>query len=345
MLARIRNWESWPFAIIYAPLGLLWLYYIIKARSFWFFSNVNPTLEFAGFEGESKKEMYEQLPLHLYPETIYIQAGTAFKEVLTALRSGTITYPFIVKPDIGMQGILFRKIEKEKQLYDYNNQVPADYVIQAFIDFPLEFSVFHIRYPGQMKGKITGFIQKEYMFVKGDGLANLKQLIQQHPKAQYRLKEMYGKHAESLQRVLPEDEIYYLSIAGNHNRGATFINLHTQIDVQLCTVFDKISNEAGRFYYGRYDVKCTSAEDLKAGRNFLIIEFNGAGAEPNHIYDCGMTYLQALIEVARHWNDLYKIGKINKKSGISYWSFSKGYRYLRNAKKFFNKLRLVDNDV
>jgi hypothetical protein len=56
--------------IIYAPLGFLWMYYAIKTRAFWFFSNVNPTLEFSGFEGEPKKEMYDQLPKQLYPNTI-----------------------------------------------------------------------------------------------------------------------------------------------------------------------------------------------------------------------------------------------------------------------------------
>ncbi|HEX8358170.1 MAG TPA: hypothetical protein VF610_12185, partial [Segetibacter sp.] len=64
--AKISNWEQWPFKLIYAPLGPVWLYYAFKARAFWFFSNVNPTLEFSGFEGETKKEMYDQLPRHLY---------------------------------------------------------------------------------------------------------------------------------------------------------------------------------------------------------------------------------------------------------------------------------------
>ncbi len=328
---------------MYAPFGFLWLYYFIKARAFWFFSNVNPTIEFSGFEGEPKMEMYEQLPVHLYPETIFIKAGTDFHAVLTALRNSNIQYPFVVKPDIGMQGILFRKIEKEKELYDYHHFIPADYLIQEFIDLPLEFSVFHIRYPGKEKGKITGFILKEYMFVEGDGESTLLQLIQTHAKAQDREDEMRKKHAQTLKKVLAKGEKYTLSIAGNHNRGARFVNLYKQIDQQLCDVFDKISNEAKEFYYGRYDVKCTSLEDLKAGKNFLILEFNGTGAEPNHIYDCGKSYTQALKEIAGHWKDLYEIGKINRKRGIPYWSFMKGYRYLKNAAKFFHTLRQHDS--
>ncbi len=323
-------------------MGVVWLYYALKAKSFWFFSNVNPTLEFSGFEGESKKEMYEQLRVALYPKTIYIKAGTDFQLVKAALINNSFNYPYIVKPEIGMQGILFRKILKEKDLFDYHHHIPVNYIIQDYVDLPLEFSVFHIRYPGHTRGKVTGFILKEYMHVKGDGVSTLQQLVKRHPKAGDRQIEMTKKHAENLATIIAKNEVYYLSIAGNHNRGARFVNLYKQIDQQLCDVFDKISLEAGKFYFGRYDLKCTSIEDLKEGRNISLLEYNGAGAEPNHIYDCGMSYSAALKEIARHWNDLYMIGRINKKRGIPYWSFMKGYRYLRNARKFFKKLRQYD---
>lgn len=340
---RISDWEQWPFFMIYAPLGFVWLYYASKAKAFWFFSNVNPTIEFSGFEGEPKKEMYEQLPQHLYPETIYIKAGTDFKEVITALAKSNIKYPFIVKPEIGMQGILFRKIDHEHELSGYHHIVPVDYLVQSYADLPLEFSVFHIRYPSQSKGKVTGFILKEYLSVQGDGRLTLLQLIKQHPKAKYYKAEMQQKHKHNLQKILQKGEKYILSTAGNHNRGAKFINLHKQIDEQLLSVFDNISMQAKQFYFGRYDLKCTSLEDLKAGKNFSILEFNGAGAEPNHIYDCGMSYISALKEVAAHWKDWYEISRINKQSGVPYWSFIKGYWYLRNARKFFKRLRQYDN--
>jgi hypothetical protein len=339
---RASNWELWPFMMIYAPLGFLWLYYAIKARAFWFFSNVNPTIEFSGFEGETKKEMYQQLPLNLYPKTLHIESGTEFTEVRAQLVQAGFTYPFIVKPEIGMQGILFRKIEKEKELFNYHRNIPIDYVIQDLVETPMEFSVFHVRYPGEKKGVVTGFILKEYLTVVGDGSSTLLQLIQRHPKASYREEEMRQRHAARLHDTIPVEEKYYLSITGNHNRGAKFINLHKQIDQRLSDVFDDISNKAENFHFGRYDLKCTSIEDLKEGKNICILEFNGAGSEPNHIYDCGMTYAEALREIARHWKYLYEIGRINYKRGIAYWSFMKGYRYLRKANKFFKKLREYD---
>jgi hypothetical protein len=81
---------------------------------------------------------------------------------------------------------------------------------------------------------------------------------------------------------------------------------------------------------------------LKQGKNISILEFNGAGAEPNHIYDCGMSYYNALKVISQHWDHLYKISRINYKKGINYWSFSAGKRQLNRAATFFNKLTFYD---
>lgn len=301
-------------------------------------------MEFAGFEGENKTEMYEQLPQKYYPKTLFICANEKFHDLVERLAIEGFEYPFVVKPQIGMHAMMFRKVHNVQQLKRYHDFTDINYMVQTWIDLPMEFSVFHIRYPGEKKGQVTGFILKDYLAVTGDGKSTLLELIHQHPKARYREEEMKRKHTRCLNVVVPKGEKYYLSIAGNHNRGARFINLHKQIDERLCNVFDKISNEAGEFYFGRYDLKCTSIEDLKAGRNIAILEFNGAGAEPNHIYDCGMSYWNALKIINQHWNHLYNISRINYKRGIPHWSFGKGYAYLRNAKKFFKKMYVADLD-
>ena len=328
--------------LIYTPLGFVWVYYAIKARAFWFFTPSNPTLEFAGFEGETKKEMYDQLPKKYYPKTLYFTHDKDVDELIAEVSSNGFTYPVIAKPEVGMQGILVRKLKNEQQLKDYHIHIPVNYLVQDYVDLPLEFSVFHIRYPGQEKGKVTGFILKEYIEVTGDGTSTLLQLIQHHPKAMFREEEMRHLHEENLENIYPAEQKYMLSFTGNHNRGAKFINLHQQIDQRLCDVFDKISNEAGQFYFGRYDLKCTSIEDLKQGKNISILEYNGAGAEPNHIYDCGMSYWNALKEVARHWDDLYRIGKINNRNGVPYWSFFRGKKQMDKSRRFFTMLRKYD---
>ncbi len=339
---RLFHWELWPFAVIYTPLVFVWLYYAIKARAFWYFSNVNPTLTFSGFEGEPKKEMYEQMPGNLYPSTVYITATEEPVYIAKHLREANISFPFIAKPDIGTQGLMCRKINNVNDLLHYHSFINADYVIQTFVHLPEEYSVFYIHYPNEKKGKITGLILKNYLSVVGDGTSTLQQLILKDGKAKYRTEELFAKHKNNLHCIIAKGEEYELSYMGNHNRGARFTNLHYEIDDQLCAVFDAIHQTMPQFYYGRYDLKCTSLQDLKRGKSIQILEYNGTGAEPNHIYDCGISYFTALRTIVQHWRDMYSIGRINCKKGIPYYSFGQGRRHMKITNRIYAQLRKQD---
>jgi hypothetical protein len=318
------------------------MWYWLRSGSIWFFSSSNPTLTFGGFEGESKKEMYDQLPSDTVPKTMYILHDLPFGEVKKKVFDAGFTYPFVVKPDVGMRGILFRKINKEEQFQKYHESIPVEYIVQELVEFPLEISVFYYRYPDQTKGNITGFIQKNLMTVVGDGKSSLMELILRHPRAKFRLKEMKRRHEHRLDRVLSEGEQFYLSYAGNHFRGASFIDLHEQIDDKLLAVFDKLSHYTDKFYYGRYDIKCNSVEELKEGKNFSILEFNGSGSEPIHVYDARLSLFGAYRVILKHWKILYRISKYNHRNGVPYWSFGKGIKFLRDAKKHFRMLSKYD---
>jgi hypothetical protein len=286
--------------------------------------------------------MYDQLPPGSYPRTIYILHDLPFEDVKKRVAESGFAYPFVVKPDVGMKGILFRKVEDEDHLQKYHHRIPVEYIVQELVELPVEVSVFYYRHPTEMKGTISGFIQKELLEVYGDGRSTLLELIMHHPRAKYRLEEMKHRHEHRLDRVLAENQHFYLSYAGNHNRGARFINLQHEIDDQLLKVFDDLSHYTDKFYYGRYDIKCTSIEDLKQGRNYSILEFNGCGAEPNHIYDAGLTLGQAYAEILKHWKALYRISRHNHENGTPYWSFSKGKKFLREARRHFKMLEKYD---
>lgn len=332
----------WPFYILYSPIGLAWFWYCLRSGSLWYFSSSNPSITFGGFEGEGKKEMYDQLPQHLFPRTIYIMHDWPYEEVKKKIDEAGFTFPFIVKPDVGMKGILFRKIDNEDQLVKYHEKIPVEYIVQDLVKLPVEVSVFYYRHPAQQKGTVSGFIHKELLQVVGDGDLSLKELIEKHPRAKYRMEEMEHRHGHRFNRIILRDEIFYLSYAGNHNRGAHFTNLHKEIDEDLHKVFDELSHYTDKFYYGRYDVKTTSIEDLKKGKNFLVLEFNGCGAEPNHIYDCSMSIRKAYGEILKHWKVLYQISRYNHRNGTPYWSFKKGWNYLRDAKRHFKMLEKFD---
>jgi hypothetical protein len=75
------------------------------------------------------------------------------------------------------------------------------------------------------------------------------------------------------------------------------------------------------------------------------LEFNGAGAEPNHVYHAGLTLNQAYAEIKKHWDVLYQISKYNHEQGHRYWPIAKGYRFLKAAGEHGKKLEELDKRI
>ena len=345
LINKIKNWEQWPFKLLYAPIVPVWGWYMIRSRAIWFFTPSNPKLTFGGMEGEPKKEMHDLLPSHLCPAFFNVQPLENFPVILKLLKEKNIQFPLIVKPEVGGQGILFRKINNEAELKNYHEQVPVEYFVQEFIEYPIEVSLFYYRYPNQSKGAITGFLQKIPMQVTGDGIHTLQELIMLNSKSGKRIDELRMKHEHNFNKVLPAGDKYMLSYAANHNCGALFVDLKNEIDESLTNNLDEISRSVNDFFYGRYDIMCNSIEELKEGKNFMILEYNGCGAEPNHFYDTGYTLINAWKEILKHWKILFEISRYNYKKGIKYWPALKGIRFRLETKKHYKKIKEADKKI
>ena len=107
---RLFNWEYWPFNVVYGPLFLYWFFLCLKARSFFFFNTSNPTIKNGGFLMESKKEIYDLIPAELYPNTLFFKANTPIENVLKEIEQSELKFPVVGKPDIGMKGMMVKKL-------------------------------------------------------------------------------------------------------------------------------------------------------------------------------------------------------------------------------------------
>ncbi|MDX1912739.1 MAG: hypothetical protein SFV22_14710 [Saprospiraceae bacterium] len=339
---KLTNWELWPAAALYAPLSLFWLWYVIKSRSLWWFTPSNPTIPFGGYEGETKTGVYAQMPEDVYPRTILASPAEDFSVVKQRVAEAGFQYPFIVKPDVGRKGLLFRKIDTEAQLLDYHKYCPIPYLVQDLVDLPMELGVFYVRHPSEQKGKITGIILRQALEVYGDGKTTLRHLIQQHPYARLRAEEFFRKHEEKLDWAPADRERYVLSYAVNRSRGARLTDVSHEADAELTAFFDRISLYSGGFFWGRYDVKCVSIAELKQGKNYAILEYNGAGASPSHMYHSGKSLWQAYGIILYHWQLMYEISAWNNANGHPYWPFWKGLRYLRTVNRHLDLLDRYD---
>jgi hypothetical protein len=337
-IIKLRHWEYWPFGTLQAPFFLYWIWLSIKARSLFFFSASNPTIYSGGMLGESKKEALDLLPDSLKPKTMLIKLPTSEAEVLLAIQNAGLIFPVIFKPDLGERGWMVRKIRNEAELKQYLTEVPTDFLIQEFLDLPLEFGVFYVRKPSEPTGKVISINSKEMLAVTGNGQDTLEKLVFKNDRAllqEERLQKVFSDHWHV---VIPVNEVVVLNTIGNHCLGTKFMNGNNLITPILNASFDAISKQVNGFYFGRYDLRCASLIDLENG-NVKIMELNGCGAEPAHIYQPGFSFWQALGVMYQHWKTLYEISVENHKRGVPYITFAEARKTYLRTKKIFNKVR------
>jgi hypothetical protein len=126
---------------------------------------------------------------------------------------------------------------------------------------------------------------------------------------------------------------------GNHIRGAKFLDDSHLIDESLTNSIDSVCKKVKGFYYGRLDIRYNTWEELKQGKNFSIIELNGAGSEPTHIYDPRHSIFWAWKEIIRHLNILYRISKQNHHhEKAPYMSLHSGLAMIRQNNKYIKSL-------
>lgn len=326
---RLMHWEFWPSHLIYAPVYPYWLWLSLRARSFFFFNAANPRIEYAGFTHERKSDIYRQLPGRYYPRTHFCPVGADYPEVKRQLRNRALNFPLIAKPDIGERGAQVSLLRTERQLEEYLKRSRVDFLIQEYVSYPMEAGIFYVRIPGEAKGRITGIVGKEFLSVTGDGSSTMRELLAREPRSLLQLKVLTDRYGTLLDTVLPKGDRQTLVPYGNHCRGAKFIDCSDKISPELVDVIDGICKRIPEFYFGRLDLKFASWEDLLQSTNFSIIEVNGAGSEPTHMYDPRHSLLFAWMEIVRHWRLLHRISLANaERRNIPLMNTREGLRML-----------------
>jgi hypothetical protein len=117
-------------------------------------------------------------------------------------------------------------------------------------------------------------------------------------------------------RVPPKGESVRLVFVGNHCRGSTFRDGMDIVTPALTARINEIAADMPDLYFSRIDLRYDRLEDLRAGTNFRIIEFNGSGSEATHIWDPAMTILQAYRAQFFHYGESFKIGHEIRKRGL-----------------------------
>ncbi|MEP0985932.1 hypothetical protein [Ekhidna sp.] len=329
-LVKLKNWEYWPFSILYFPVFFYYGWLALKHRSLFFFTAANPTIDFGGMFGEKKSDIFELVPSEYIPETTLIQQNDLERASLTAEKIG---FPLIAKPDIGERGVWVKKLDDQNQLKEYVAKCPVNFLLQEMVDYPIELGVFYIKYPDR-EGLITSIVRKNFLKVTGDGKSTIIELVKKKERALLTADLNSEYLRNNGDRVLEIGKEIVVEPIGNHCRGTMFLNDNAEIDERLNEAFNVLADQISDFYFGRFDLRCDSYEDLRELRNFKILELNGAGAEPGHIYQPGYSLITAYKDILWHLKVLSDISALNRKKGHSYWSFKQGFKKWKSHREY-----------
>jgi len=329
---KLTHWEYWPFGIIQMPLFFMWVWYALKERSLFYFSASNPSILTGGMMGESKYEILKRIPDSVKPKTVLVKLPSTSAHVVSIMKQHAFSFPLIFKPDLGERGWMVRKIYNEADIEKYLTEIKTDFIIQELIDLPLEFGVYYIRFPSQPDGFVNSITGKEFLAVTGDGKKTLRELILEKDRAKIQWSTLQTVYRNRLSEILPAGKKLELVSIGNHCLGTTFLNCNHLINEKLSHSFDKISKQIDGFYFGRFDLRCNLLNDLENGK-VKIVELNGCGAEPSHIYQPGFPLLKGIKTIITHWRNLYRVSKENHQRGVPYLSFKEGKEIYYRFKK------------
>jgi hypothetical protein len=319
---QISYFEFWPQRYFYAPMFLYWLWLTIRHGGFTLPTISNPLFPMGGWIGESKASVFEHAGA--YARNFIARWATVDRtpeltaaDALAAATKSGLTLPFVAKPDMGCRGAGVRRVRNEAELAAYIDNFPRGerIVLQALVDHEAEAGIFYIRKPSETRGRIISVTLKYFPYVFGDGVSTLAQLIARDPRAGH-LQHIYlPRHKDRLDWIVPKGQPFRIAFAGSHSRGTIFRNGNHLVTEAMTDAFDRIAKDIKEFYFGRFDVRFPSIEDLQAGRNFTIVEVNGAGAEATHIWDRNTTLAGAYRALMQQYKALWETGAENARRG------------------------------
>jgi len=320
-MRRWAHWEFWPAWLFYIPVAAYYLWLAVRYRGFSVPTSANPGIATGGFIGESKYEILQQLQradADLVADAYLIEGATTTDRLLSLHRfcsEHEIRLPFILKPDVGQRGNGVRLIRSMRAALEYLEKVSAPVIVQRYVVGPFEAGVFYYRFPGESHGKIFAITEKKFPVITGNGTHTVEELIRGDARATLMARTYLRRFGSYRNEILAPGETLKLVETGNHAQGCIFRNgmhLHTNA---LERAIDEISQKLPGFFVGRYDIRYKNEEDFKQGRNFRIVELNGAGSEATSIYDPRNSLFSAYHTLFRQWRLVFAIGAKNRANG------------------------------
>jgi hypothetical protein len=153
--------------------------------------------------------------------------------------------------------------------------------------------------------------------VHGDGHSTIAELIWRDPRARFMADKYLARVAGRENEILAAGETLKLVKAGNHAQGCIFRNGMHLCTPELVERIDAISQKIPGFYIGRYDLRYSNEDEMRNGKNFKIVELNGAASEATNIYDARNSLINAYRTLFHQWRLVFAIADANRQRGYT----------------------------
>jgi hypothetical protein len=241
-------------------------------------------------------------------------------------------FPLILKPVVGCRGLMVEKVNNLRDIYEHIFHFPTQFLIEEYIDYPVEAAVLYWKNPETGKSGIQSIAGKAFLTVIGDGRKTVKSLLMQNSRGILQIERLEKDKPELLKYIPQSDEKVLVEPIGNHCRGTKFLNYNHLITPEMIAAFDKIQADLPGCFVFRLDLKTPSVSDLQAGRNIKILEINGVGSDPAHIYDPSTPFFEIWAAYIRLWKKIFEVSTALHRQGVPYMKLKEYKNYVKIQK-------------
>ncbi len=335
---RVRRHEFWPSWALYLAIAPR-LLALVRKHGMMTFTCVNPGIpNGGGIIGESKRDILNTLcaagapilPFHAIerggaPEARAQCVARALEE---SPELGGL--PIILKPDVGQRGAGVTLARTPEDIARFFESCRGLAIAQRFHPGPVEVGVFWVRTAAHLDrepdehelcGRVFSITRKAHNEIVGDGRRSIARLVSRHPRLRHQRPALL-RTAHDEQRSPARGERVHLGQLGNHALGARFGDGADLITPELERAIDDAARhyrgaEGGALDIGRFDIRCTSEDALRAAQGLAIIELNGSTGESTNIYDPDRSRSWALGVLGDQWQALYELGAERRRQGVA----------------------------
>lgn len=318
---RLWRWEFWSPWAFYPPVALYYLWLSLRFRSITLPCLANPGLPLGGWF-ESKAEILPRLsrsfPKHVGAVFVLPPKGSPRERYLAvrAFQKNLKTpWPLVSKPDVGERGREVHILESEDDLRACVTTANHTLVFQQY-HAGKEFGVFFIRDPKSGQSSVFSIAEKCPVYVVGDGFTTLEDLILKDSRAVCKAPRFMQRFPQAKTWVPASGERVKLTVLGSHNQGTLFLDRSDHATPELEASLESISSALRGFYFGRFDIKARSLEDLEHGESFHILEVNGITSEPIQIFKPFNSLWSGYSVMFRVWRTAFEIGNFHREQGL-----------------------------